>query len=328
MKTIQTQAWARAALAGNPSDGYFGRTLAVCVRDFSARVMVQSAPQLSIQPDAVAQYADLKTLARDINANGYYGAQRLILASLKRFHDYASSQNLDLPHETFAISYETTIPRGVGLAGSSALVLATWRALMAWFDVEISRDVLPNLLLQTERDELGIGAGLQDRVAQVYEGLTFMDFKRELLERDGVGAYEALDVQLLPPLFLAFSTDAEPSERVHNDLRARWNAGDASVHAVMHELADLATQARNSLLHHRADELGAIMDANFSARKRIMQLRATHARMCEIAQECGASAHFAGSGGAIIGTFPNETVYADLERELGALGCRVLKPTL
>ena len=45
----------------------------------------------------------------------------------------------------------------------------------------------PSLALSVETDELQIPAGLQDRVAQVYEGVTYMDFRHDLMEQAGHG---------------------------------------------------------------------------------------------------------------------------------------------
>ena len=53
----------------------------------------------------------------------------------------------------------------------------------------------PNLVLSVERDELGINAGLQDRVIQAYEGLMFMDFDKELMSSRGYGEYTRLDLK-------------------------------------------------------------------------------------------------------------------------------------
>lgn len=43
-------------------------------------------------------------------------------------------------------------------------------------------------------EELGINAGLQDRVIQIYNGCVYMDFDRELMERQGHGAYEYISL--------------------------------------------------------------------------------------------------------------------------------------
>ena len=50
--------------------------------------------------------------------------------------------------------------------------------------------------------------------------------------------------------------------------------------------------------------------------------------MIETARAAGASAKFAGSGGAIIGTFPDEKTYNKLKDSLNAIGCVVMKPIL
>jgi hypothetical protein len=39
---------------------------------------------------------------------------------------------------------------------------------------------------------------------------------------------------------------------------------------------------------------------------------------------CGARAHFAGSSGAIVGTYRDEAMLYDLKTRLGQIGCRVL----
>ena len=91
--------------------------------------------------------------------------------------------------------------RQVGLAGSSALVIALLKALIQWYNIQ--PDILPphiqaNLALAAERDELGIAAGYQDRVIQAYEGCVFMNFAKDLMEGRGYGEYDRIPVELLP----------------------------------------------------------------------------------------------------------------------------------
>jgi len=68
----------------------------------------------------------------------------------------------------------------------------------------------PNLILDAEK-ELGIVAGLQDRVAQVYGGLVYMDFSQEHMDKLGHGIYRPLDVNLLPPLYLIYAENPSDS---------------------------------------------------------------------------------------------------------------------
>ena len=48
--------------------------------------------------------------------------------------------------------------------------------------------------------------------------------------------------------------------------------------------------------------------------------------MVATARHAGASANYAGSGGAIIGVYREEAMYSELRRQLEAIGCRVIKP--
>lgn len=331
MQRIESVAYARAGLVGNPSDGYFGKTIAVAIRDFRARVVMYDWPTLEILPSEHdhVRFDNLAELARDVSSNGYYGGLRLVKASLKKFHDYCMQHNIDLPVRNFTIRYETDIPRQVGLAGSSAIITATFRALMKWHNVDIPNEILPNWILATERDELRIGAGLQDRVCQTYAGLVYMDFSRQKMERDGYGEYELLDTKLLPPLYLAYKVQlAEGSDVVHNNLRERWDRGDPEVIATMSEFAAITEQARTALLEGRRDEFARLLDYNFELRRRIININPAHLAMVETARRCGASAHFAGSGGAIIGTYTEEKIFDRLHDELSRIGCRVIRPQL
>jgi glucuronokinase len=254
---------------------------------------------------------------------------RLVTAALKKFHDYCVEHSVNLPPRNFTIRYETDVPRQVGLAGSSAIITATFRALMRFYGVEIPLEILPNWVLATERDELRIMAGLQDRVAQAYEGLVYMDFDHDKMECDGYGTYQPLDVALLPPLYLAYQVQlSEESGVVHNNLRERWERGEPDVVNAMREFATLTDRFRAALLSGQHDEIARTIDANFDLRRKIMNISPGHLQMVETARACGASAHFAGSGGAIIGTYPNEEAYSCLQRELTQMGCRVIKPRI
>ena len=311
MNIITERAHARAALAGNPSDGYGGKTISLAIGNYAATVVVYEWPELEIipSPSEGVRFDSLADLSLDVERNGYYGALRLVKASIKRFQDYCLEHQVALPDRNFSIRYDTDVPRGVGMAGSSAIITATFRALMRFYNVEIPQPILPNWILSVEKSELGIQGGLQDRVAQVYGGLTYMDFDAAKTARDGYGDYISLDASKLPPLYLAFQTElAEPSDIVHNDLRARYDAGDRGVHAAM-------------------DELARLVNANFDVRDRITKVAAGHKAMVMAARGAGASANFAGSGGAIIGTWSGDS--GDFERlkgSLGALGCRVIVP--
>jgi glucuronokinase len=334
MQLLRRRAYARAGLVGNPSDGYNGKTLSISVGNFFAEVVLYEWDEVEIIPSQEdhSRFGSVRELADDVRLHGYYGGIRLVKATIKKFVEYCDRQGLRLHERNFSIRYESNIPRQVGLAGSSAIIVATLRALIDFYDVAIPQPVQPSLALSVEAEELGIAAGLQDRVIQVYNGLVYMDFSAESMhEQCGhwCGRYEPLDVSLLPPLYIAYSTDVgEPTEVFHNNLRARFNQGEQAVVSAMHTFAALAEAAREALFNRQPDRMAELIDKNFDTRLSICRLPPAHVEMVERARRVGASAKFAGSGGAIIGTYQDESMFENLRQELAQMGCQVFKPTI
>jgi glucuronokinase len=328
---IRTTAYPRAALIGNPSDGYFGKTIAFTFAEFAAQVTLYESPELEIVPNRRdgSTFASIAELYDDVRLFGYYGGIRLLKSAIKSFYSYCLDNNIELHERNFTIRYESNIPSLVGLAGSSAIVTATLRALLAFYGVSIAKPQLANLIRAVENRELGIAAGLQDRVAQVYQGMVYMDFDKALFDKQGFGHYEPLRPATLPPLYIAYRTDlSEGSEVFHNNIRDRFERGEPEVVDAMAFWADLTVQARKALEQADWARLGALMNANFDRRKQIYQLSDGNLRMVEAARALGASAKFPGSGGAIIGLYDGEAMFEELTSVLAAQNIRVFKPTI
>jgi len=326
---IDSRAYARAGLLGNPSDGYFGKTISISVRNFGAHVTLYQSPELHIeaQPQDVNRYQNIHTLVESVNLHGYYGGDRLIKAAIKKFYEYCQSRDLKLENKNFTIRYHSTIPRQVGMAGSSAIITATMKALLIFYQVEISQEILPSLILATEKDELGINAGLQDRVIQVYEGCVYMNFDKELLERNNHGIYESLDPALLPRLYMAYNTElGKESGRVLNDIRLRYEKGDKTVIRTLERIAELAELGKKAIIGRDEETLHQLINENFDLRKKIMNISERNLLMINRARKCGASAKFAGSGGSIIGIFRDDEMLDQLILELKKINVRVIKP--
>jgi glucuronokinase len=332
MLTIRKKAFARAGLVGNPSDGYNGQTISVIVRNLHALVVLYEWEDVELIScaDDQSRFGSVRDLARDVRLHGYYGGIRLIKATIKKFVEYCDRVSAKLHERNFSIRYSSTIPRQVGLAGSSAIIVATLRCLMEFYDVAISQAVQASLALAVETEELGIAAGLQDRVVQVYEGLVFMDFRREhfhIQDGYGCGAYEALDPAVLPPLYIAYKEDvSEPTEVFHNDIRGRYQRGDQTVIDAMDHFAALASKARTALLARDHDQFAQLVNANFDMRRSIYRLPEAQVQLVETARSTGASAKFAGSGGAIVGSYHDAAMFQRLEEALKEIGCVVFQP--
>ena len=197
MQIIRKRIYARAGLLGNPSDGYHGKTIAISVRNFWSEVVLYEWDSLEIvlaEHDR-ARFHSIQDLAHDVQLHGYYGGIRLVKATIKRFVEYCQAQGLTLHERNFSIRYESNIPRQVGLAGSSSIIIATLRCLMAYYEIDMPLEIQPIFALSVETEELGIAAGLQDRVIQCYENMVYMDFHQsQAREINGLTyyAYEPL----------------------------------------------------------------------------------------------------------------------------------------
>jgi glucuronokinase len=293
MDTAEGIAHARAALAGNPSDGYGGAVLAFTFAELRATATATIARSSSIEPDVPLVAATVTRFARD-------------------FEPAAAAT---------AIHWQTEIPRGVGLGGSSAVVIATARALCDLFALELDPITLAEFALAVETEDLRIAAGLQDRLAQAHGGLLFMDF--------ATGRHEQLPHDALPPMLIAWRPDtAKDSGAVHAPLRDRFERGEPVVVEAMTELARHAHEARAALVSVDAAQLARCVDGSFDARRRILALDPRHVDMVECARACGASANYTGSGGAIVCLCGDERRRGTAKTALENLGADTLIPTV
>ncbi len=328
---IEERAYARAGLLGNPSDGYFGKTISISIKNFGAKVTLYESPELRIEPDPedVNSFSNLSSLLSRIELHGYYGGERLIKASIKKFTEYCRKHDLELSNHNFTIRYRSTIPRQVGMAGSSAIISATMFALMKFYEIDIPQAALPTLILNVEVQELGINAGLQDRVIQVYGGCVYMDFEQKYFKRHNHGVYERLSPFFSNNVFIAYKEElGKVSGTVLNDIYVRYHQGEALVVETLEEIASLAEIGKEKIISQDLDGLSQLINQNFDLRRKIMNISAENLQMVETARACGASAKFSGSGGSIVGLYKNENMLMRLISEMKRIKVRVLKPIL
>jgi glucuronokinase len=313
-------------LLGNPSDGFEGKTVSFELENFGAEVIVRElyhSPTVVIHPHPVLDpssfHGGIAELVRHTSLHGYYGGIRLVQATVKRFYEILASAGLShvLDGRGFEVFYNTDIPRMVGLSGSSAIVVATMRALMSFTDTDlvalrIAKTAFPSVILNIEKLELGISAGLQDRVIQVYGGLVHMDFSpaatrtpRQDGEEDGpAGIFTPLDPKLLPKMYLAYDVEGGgDSGKVHSTVQARWREREPQLVEGMTRLGELADAGVAALKMGGRKELAALMAGNFATRRKLYGDAVVGRRnidAVQIAADCGLAAKFTGSGGALV----------------------------
>jgi len=329
--TSYGQAFARVGIMGNPSDGYFGKTMACTIKNFCAQVWLTESEKLRILPHTLfdpSEFGSLNDLHSIAVREGYHGGLRLLMGTCKKFFEYCLENQIALPHRNFTVKYDTNIPRQVGLSGSSAIVTALFKALLAFFgltDEDIPKALQPSFVLSVETEEMGIAAGLQDRVAQVFQGLVFMDFDKEFMERNGHGGYEKLPIDLLGgKFFIAYRSEPSDSGKIHSNVKERFLRGEEDVVEAMEQFAGFAEDGRKALLDGNFDAFGDLMNQNFALRRQLFSdavVGAPNIEMVEIAHKFGCAAKFPGSGGAILGLAKSKSDFKNLRKAFEDNGC-------
>ena len=323
MSPIQATARPRVGLLGNPSDGYGGRVIAFTFDDFRARVEVGDASGAVLAgPGDEVRLDSLGELSSRSPAE-LGGGLALLAAAWVTWRRWRQESAGDLDDATGGLSmrFDSDIPRQVGLAGSSAIIIAALRALSQRFGVVPTTMELATLALAAETRELGITAGPQDRVVQAHGGLLSMDFGGP---EWGV---ERIDPLRLPPLFVAWDpAPGRDSGAVHVDVRGRYDRGDLEVRRSMAEFARLAADGADALCRGDGAALAPLVDENFDRRVALFQLGEAERRIVEVGRAAGAAVKFTGSGGAVVGVLCDGDHFDEVRAAYEAAGYRVLRP--
>ena len=312
INSVTVRSYARCGLMGNPSDGMYGKTLGVTVSNFWAEVNLSASDRIVLHPHPLydpSEFGSLSDLHKVCKKEGYMGGMRLLQATLKKFSEYCTVHGIALSQRNFQVRYDTNIPKQVGLAGSSAIVSALFKALMKFYGLtsaDIPLPIQPSFVLSVE-EELGINAGLQDRVMQIYEGLVYMDFNQELLLAKNHGTYERLNQKESldsMPLFIAYEARPSDSGKIHSSVKARFLENDPIVLKAVENWKRLTDEAKTAIENNDVQQLKELMDENFNLRRELYGdacVGESNLRMIQIARDMGCSAKFPGSGGAIVG---------------------------
>ena len=322
------RAHARVGLLGNPSDGYGGKAMAVLVPNFCASVSIRSAERfvLTAGPTDGFSFESVREASEIWRAGQCEDGLRLLRAAVAQFARQCPLVDTLPPEDPrlrFEMRYETDIPRQVGLAGSSAIVVAALRALAQWFQVSVSPFSLSEWALASEVDELGIAAGPMDRVIQSFGGLMQMDLRAPR----SPDAYVSLEPALLPEFFIAWDPKgAASSGRVHGNLRERWRAGAPAVLQAMQSFRERVDRGVEALRQGDPGLFHRLVDENFDARCALVEVSARDHEMVALARGFGAAAKLCGSGGAVVGIPASPVDFSQLEAEFHRAGYRFLRP--
>ncbi|XP_022111077.1 uncharacterized protein LOC110990394 [Acanthaster planci] len=88
---------ARVGLMGNPSDGFYGKTISLSIANFWAEVTIKESERLILVPHPLndpTEFGSLGDLHGISRKEGYLGGLRLLQATCKKFYQYCSEQGV------------------------------------------------------------------------------------------------------------------------------------------------------------------------------------------------------------------------------------------
>jgi galactokinase/mevalonate kinase-like predicted kinase len=203
----------------------------------------------------------------------------------------------------FSLSLNTDVPMQAGMAGSTALVVATVGALDRYLGLKLHPWALAETARKVENRVMGVLCGLQDQHMAVFGGINYMDFarKEDLAQREDepLATVEPLAPYLSAiPLIAAHTGIRHHSGVVHQSPRDRWLAGDSAVRDAFQQIAQIARTGKRALLAGDWIALGRLMDENHAIVAGLGGSGPQNERLIKAAREAGAyGAKLAGAGG-------------------------------
>jgi galactokinase/mevalonate kinase-like predicted kinase len=300
----------RAGIIGNPTDMYGGAVLS-CSMGMRARVEVLPAPHLVLE--TAGRECAIRSRHDLVPKGDRFDVARAVL-------DY-----LRLPPLACRVRYESEIPLQSGMAGSTALVVALLKALLACLGEETSLYRLAERARYVELNYLKVVCGYQDAYMCTFGGLHYMDFRGKQFYRQAeaelFATMESLETHVPRlPFVLGFTGKRHASSAVHRPLRERWLDGEAEVVEGYRRITELARMGKKALLLGDWSLLGRLMNENHAIQRDLGGSGQSNERLISgalAAGALGAKLAGAGDGGTIIALWPEP----DARRLEDALKC-------
>jgi galactokinase/mevalonate kinase-like predicted kinase len=301
----------RCGIVGNPTDMYGGSVISCSTRE-RAYVSIEPSEALILEADqgpvAIRQRADLQLKGDHVDI------LRAVIAHQRYFRLRAR------------VRCWSEIPFAAGLSGSTALVVAALRALLAFQGVTHAKHHFAELARSIELNYLGVVCGYQDQYMATFGGINYLDFRDKEFYREVMGepyaTIEPLGEHVKDlPFVLANTGMAHNSGAVHKPIRERWLEGDRDVVDGYVQIGKLAREGKKALLNADWRLLGQLMNENHAIQRRLGGSGPENERLIEAALKAGAygaKLAGAGQGGTIIALHPEPRSLEPALRAAGA----------
>ncbi len=203
----------------------------------------------------------------------------------------------------FDLTIHSEIPVSAGLSSSTALCIASIRALQQLSGVTYTTDEIAELSFQIERYDLDVECGRMDQYAIAYGGVTYIQTGDE-------AGVERLPVPSLPVL-VADTQESHDTQALQKWLRRRIAEGDPSLMGPLDQVVALVEEGRAAILDDDLGSLGAIMDRQQALELAMGTSTDRLELFCQTARQTGAwgaKQMGAGGGGCMIALCPPDQI--------------------
>ena len=278
----------------------YGGCVLSCSVDMRARVRISPSDRLVLATDGqqfqISNRNDLKP------RGDHFDVVRAILDYLK------------FPAIECRVEYESEIPVRSGLGGSTSLMVALLRGLLAWQNVHLNAYRLAEMARYIELNHLKVMCGYQDAYMASFGGLNFVDCRGKQFYRESEAELFATIESLAPfvpklPFILGFTGVQHSSGSVHKPLRERWLEGERAVVAAYERIIDIALMGKKALMLEDWRTLASLMNENHAIQRDLGGSGESNERLIAAALAAGAPAAKlagAGDGGTIIALWLKE----------------------
>jgi galactokinase/mevalonate kinase-like predicted kinase len=238
---------------------------------------------------------------------------------------------MHLPPLNCRVEYASEIPMSSGMSSSTALLVTTLQAILAWQGKYPNHYQLAERARHIELNYLEVVCGYQDAYMCTFGGLNYMDFRGKQFYRSAEAELFATIEPLTNyapelPFVLGFTGVQHASGAVHKPIRERWLEGETDVVKGYERITEIARMGKKALLTQDWLMMGHLMNENHAIQRNLGGSGESNERLIAAALDAGAlgaKLAGAGSGGTIIVLWPWEDT-ALLEKSLHAVGASAI----